>query len=96
MKLNLNDSEIMEIMNLIANALNEDLLYDMEKATVRNVLKKVNNSVQYPHHNAIDDSVCTIVRDYYSESEKLTEDEYYLANLGNTIFKSYEKYLERK
>ena len=67
MKLNLNNSEIMEVMNLIANALNEDALYDIEKATVRSILRKINNNVQYQHHNAIDDSVCTIVRDYYLE-----------------------------
>ena len=65
MKLNLNDSEIMEIMNLVANALNEDALYDMEKATVRSVLNKINGQIQYQHHNAIDDSVCTILSDYY-------------------------------
>ena len=65
MKLNLNDSEIMEVMNLIANALNEDALYDIEKTTVRNILDKINGQTQYQHHNAIDDSVCTILADYY-------------------------------
>ena len=65
MKLNLNDSEIMEVMNLIANALNEDLLYDMEKATVRNILDKINGQIQYRHHDMVDDSVCTIIADYY-------------------------------
>ena len=65
MKLKLNDSEIMEVMTLIANALSEDALYDMEKATVRNILDKINGQVQYPHHTAIDDLVCTIIADYY-------------------------------
>lgn len=65
MKLNLNDSEIMEVMNLIANALNEDALYDIEKATVKNILQKINGQIQYQHHTAIDESVCTILADYY-------------------------------
>lgn len=65
MKLNLNDSEIMEVMNLIENALNEDLLYDMEKATVRSILYKINGQIQYPHHNIVDESVCNILAEYY-------------------------------
>ena len=69
MKLNLNDSEVMEVMNLIANALNEDALYDMEKATVQNILLKINGQIQYRHHDAIDESVCTILADYYDLEE---------------------------
>lgn len=67
MKLNLNDSEVMEVMNLMANALNEDALYDIEKATVKNILDKINNQIQYKHHEAIDNSVCTIIADYYDD-----------------------------
>ena len=67
MKLNLNNAELTAIMNLISNAINVDALYDFEIATFKNVLDKINNNIEFKHHNVVDDAVCTILVDFYSE-----------------------------
>ena len=67
MKLNLNDSEINTILSLIDNEGMED---PMLKATFKSILDKVNNQIQFQHHNDIDDFVCDMLNYYYPEEEE--------------------------
>ena len=62
MKVNLNDSEIMAILELI-----EQGMYDYEDLfpiTLLSVVRKIDNEVQYQHHNAIDDKAIQIRNSY--------------------------------
>ena len=67
MKLNLNDSEIMEILSMIDEFGIGDV-DPMEKATLLSIVKKINDNVQYKHHNYIDD-FCIDVRANLEEDE---------------------------
>lgn len=68
MDLKLNDSELMTILNVFERELNEDNLYDFEIATVKSVLNKINDNVQYQHHNAIEEYVLEIRENFLVEA----------------------------
>jgi len=60
MDLKLNDSEIMQLLTYIDDASGYDL-EPMERATFLSITNKINNQVQYKHHNFID-NFCVDVR----------------------------------
>lgn len=66
MDLKLNNAELTTILNVFARELNEDNLWDFEIATVKNILKKINDNIQYKHHNNIEEQVLE-VREYIME-----------------------------
>ena len=66
MDLKLNDSELMTILNVFERELNEDNLFDFEIATVKTILGKINDNVQFKHHNAVEEYVMEI-KDAYLE-----------------------------
>ena len=64
MDLKLNNSELMTILNVFERELNEDNLFDFEIATVKTILKKINDNVQFKHHNAVEEYVLEIRENY--------------------------------
>ena len=69
MDLKLNDSEINTILYCMENMLNEDNLWDIQIAAVKSVLGKINDNVQFQHHNAVEEHVLEIREDYFEEGE---------------------------
>ena len=67
MELKLNDSEVIEILSLIDQAISDDILEPMEIATFKNVVKKINDQIQYKHHNEIDEFVVAINNVHFAE-----------------------------
>lgn len=69
MDLNLNDSELMTILNVFERELNQDNLFDFEIATVKTILGKINDNVQFQHHNIVEEYVLEIKKAYLEEEE---------------------------
>ena len=70
MKLNLNDSELTTILTFLGEAINEDNVFDMQKATIKNILDKINDNVQFKHHNIVEDIVIDMREAYFEEDEE--------------------------
>ena len=67
MKVNLNDSEVMAILTHIDDVLGYDL-EPIERTTWLNLLRKINNQVEYKHHDAIDEYSTSILNTNYGET----------------------------
>ena len=69
MKLNLNDSELITILTYLEEAINEDNVFDMQKATIKNILNKINDNIEFNHHNALEQFVLDINEAYFNEED---------------------------
>jgi len=67
MDLKLNDSEIMQLLTMIDDASGYDL-EPIEKTTLLSVVNKINNQVEFNHHNLID-NFCIDVRSVLEEDD---------------------------
>ena len=65
MDLKLNDSELNTILFCMENMVNEDNLFDIQKATVKSILSKINDNVQFQHHNMVENHVLEIRENYF-------------------------------
>jgi hypothetical protein len=67
MKLDLNDSEVIGILSLIDEDLNNETQDPMIKAMWKNILDKINNNIEFKHHNTTDEFVVGLIDVYYNE-----------------------------
>lgn len=67
MDLKLNNSELNTILSCMENMLNEDNLYGIQIAAVKSVLKKINDNVQFQHHNTVENHVLEIREAFFVE-----------------------------
>ncbi len=66
MDLKLNNSELMAILTHIDDSLGYDL-EPLERITHMNIVNKINDQVQFKHHNAIEDYAVSILNTNYVE-----------------------------
>ena len=67
MNLKLNDSEVITILNLIDEELSQDVVDPMMKATLKNIINKINGQVEFKHHNEIDEFAVAMLNASYME-----------------------------
>ena len=80
MQLKLNNSEVMQILTSIDDALGYDL-EPLEKTTLMNILRKISGSVRDPINRCVDSFVVDIINTYKDDS-MLTEEEKALVKIG--------------
>jgi hypothetical protein len=56
-------------LSLIDEELRNDKIDPLLKATCKNILDKINDQIQFQHHNSIDDFVCSMLNTYYPEED---------------------------
>ena len=56
------------ILCCIENIVNEDNLYDIQIAAVKSILSKINDNVEFQHHNAIEEHVLEINETFQMEA----------------------------
>ena len=66
MDIKLNDSEIMAILTHIDDVLGYDL-EPIERVTWLNIMQKINDQIQFKHHNTIDE-FCIAIRESLKEA----------------------------
>ena len=68
MDLKLNNSELAIILNFCDVELSEDVVDPMMKATIKTLLTKINNQIEFQHHNQTDDFVTSLISYHYTEA----------------------------